>query len=220
MPQANIKQGRILKKVTGWYLCLWLDTDHKFPVKETTKTIGIDPGFKTLLTLSDGTKIENPRELRKGELRIAQAQRAHDKKLVTRLQERQANRRNDRNHKISRMLGENYATIFYSDDNFKGMAKRFGKSVSEAGLGDLVNKVDYKSKVCGRTLKPINSPRTTMTCSSCWSLTGPRGLGGLKVRQWVCSACGADHDRDLNSAMVVLAVGLGESLERKVTKVA
>lgn len=52
-----------------------------------------------------------------------------------------------------------------------------------------------------------------ITCSTCGALTGPAGLGGLAVRHWECSACGAYHDRDINSAMVVLNVGLGTSHE-------
>ena len=220
LPGANIKCGRIIKKASGWYLCLWLDCDHKFPVKDTDKAVGIDPGFKTLLTLSDGTKFENPRELRKGAKRLAQAQRAHNKRLAARLQERQANRRNDRNHKISRCLVENYKTIFYSDDNFKGMDKIFGKSVNEAGLGDLIGKLDYKCRVGGRRLEGKNSKHTTMTCSSCGALTGPTGLDGLAVRQWVCSACGAVHDRDTNSAVNILNAGLGTSHERGIRHLA
>jgi len=214
IPDAVIKCGRIIKKASGWYICLWLDCDHKFPVKETDKAVGIDPGFKTLLTLSDGTKFENPRELRKGAKRLSQAQRAHNKRLSARLQERQANRRNDRNHKISRKLVENYATIFYSDDNFRAMAKRFGKSVSEAGLGDLIGKLDYKCRVGGRRFEGKNSKGTTMICSTCGDLTGPTGLGGLAVRQWVCSACGSIWDRDYNSSLNILNAGLGISHER------
>jgi IS605 OrfB family transposase len=220
LPEAKIKCGRILKRASGWYLCLWMDFDNKFEVKKTDKAVGIDPGFSTLLTLSDGTKIENPRELRKGAKRLAQSQRGNRKQLTAKLLEKQANRRNDRNHKISRKLVENYATIFYSDDNFKLLAKKMGKSVTEAGLNNLIGMLTYKSKNCGRKIIPINSAYTTMTCSNCGALTGPTGLSGLKVRHWACSACGADHDRDLNSAMVVLSAGLGTSLERSLRHVA
>ena len=220
LPEAKIKCGRIIKRASGWYLAVWLDTDHKFAVKDTDKAVGIDPGFHTLLTLSDGTKFENPRELRKGALRLAQAQRAHDKHLTARLQERQANRRNDRNHKISRKLVENYATIYYSDDNFKAMARRFGKSVSEAALGNLIGMLNYKSRVGGRQSIPVNSFKTTMTCGDCGSLTGPTGLRGLAVRHWICSACGAHHDRDENSSRVILNVGAGIAHERRLRHVA
>lgn len=213
MPAGKIKCGRIVRRASGWYLALFIDATHKFPVKETDRAIGIDPGFKTLLTLSTGEKIENPRELRNGAVRYAQAQRGGHKKLSAHLLERQANRRRDRNHKISRRLVEENGTIFYSADNFKAMAKRFGKSVSEAGLGQLIGMLSYKSSNCGRTLIPVDSKFTTMTCGNCWSITGPRGLRGLAVRNWECSACGAVHERDVNAAQVVLKTGLGTSHE-------
>jgi len=220
LPEAKIKCGRIVKRVSGWYLCLWLDCEHKFPVKQTDAVAGIDPGFHTLLMLSDGTKFENPRELRKGAQRLAQAQRGHRKQLAARLQERQANRRSDRNHKISRKLVENYQTIFYSDDDFKGMAKKFGKSISEACLGNLIGMLGYKCRTGGRILIPVKSNFTTMTCSTCGSKTGPKGLSGLAVRSWRCSVCGAVHDRDRNSAVVVLKTGLGISLGSGLSNVA
>ena len=212
LPSGKIKCGRIVKRASGWHLCLFIDAEHRFPVKETDEAVGIDPGFHTLLTLSDGTKFENPRELRKGAKRLAQAQRSKGKKLVARIQERQANRRTDRNHKISRKLVEDYQTICYSDDNFKGMSKRFGKSIAEASLGNLIGMLSYKCRAGGRTLIPVGSQFTTMTCSNCGALSGPTGLGGLAVRSWGC-ACGAQHDRDVNSACVVLKSGLGTSHE-------
>ena len=220
LPEGKIKCGRIVKRASGWYLCLFIDTEHKFQVKQTDKAVGIDPGFHTLLTLSDGTKIENPRELRKGQQRLAQAQRGHNKRLVARLQEKQGNRRSDRNHKISRKLVENYGTICYSDDNFKGMARHFGKSISEAALGNLIGMINYKGRIGGRKVISVRSNFTTMTCSDCGALSGPTGLNGLAVRQWVCSACGAEHDRDENSARVILNVGLGMSHENGLSRVA
>ena len=214
LPQAKIKCGRILKKASGWYLALWIDCDNVFSVMDTDKAIGIDPGFKTLLTLSDGTKIENPRELRKDAERLAQAQLGGRKKLAARLHERQANRRNDRNHKISRKLVEQYKTIYYSDDNFKGMARKFGKSVSEAGLNQLINMLTYKCRTGGRQLIPVASFQTTMLCSACGALSGPTGLANLSVRHWKCG-CGAVHDRDINASINVLNAGAGIALERE-----
>lgn len=180
LPDGKIKCGRIVKRASGWYLCLWIDIVHSFKVKDTDKAVGIDPGFSTLLTLSDGTKIENPRELRNGALRYAQAQRGKSFKLAARLQERQGNRRRDRNHKVSRILVENCNSIFYSDDSFKGMSKKFGKSVSEAGLGQLIGMITYKGRTAGRDVVPVNSRFTTMTCSACGARTGPHGWDGLR----------------------------------------
>jgi len=213
IPAGKVKCGRIIKRSSGWYLCLWIDIVHTFPVKDTDAAVGIDPGFSTLLTLSDGTKIDNPRELRIGEQRSKQALRGRRYKLVGRLQEKQANRRSDRNHKLSRKLIENYNTIYYSDDNFRGLARTHGKSVSEAGLGQLIGMLNYKGRTGGRNIVPVNSKFTTMTCSSCEALTGPSGWRGLAVRDWGCCACGAHHDRDINAAMVVLKTGAGAALK-------
>ena len=209
IPEGKIKCGRIVRRATGWYLCLFIDAEHKFAVKDTDAHVGVDPGFHTLLTLSNGEKIENPRELRNGALRLAQAQRSGNKRLAARISERQANRRSDRNHKISRKLVENFKTISYSNDNFRGMARRFGKSVTEAGLGQLTGMITYKSRTGGRLVVPVPSPKTTMRCSACWSLTGPTGLSGLSVRDWKCAVCGTHHDRDINSAMVIDILGAG-----------
>ncbi|MGH8286630.1 MAG: zinc ribbon domain-containing protein [Steroidobacteraceae bacterium] len=39
-------------------------------------------------------------------------------------------------------------------------------------------------------------------------MSGPSGLRQLVVRQWECSACGAEHDRDVNAARNILTAGL------------
>jgi IS605 OrfB family transposase len=213
IPTGKIKMSRIIKKPSGWYLALWIDAEHIFTVKDTDKAVGIDPGFNTLLTLLDGTKYENPRELRKGESRQAPPQRGKRNKLAARLLEKQTNRRNDRNHKISRKLVENYKIIKYSNDNFKGLARIHGKSVSEASLGNLIDMITYKGRLGGRDVISVNSRYTTMTCSACGAKTGPRGWSGLAVRIWECSACGAVHDRDINSAVIVLNSGAGTALK-------
>ena len=61
LPLGKIKQGRLVKKASGWYLQLVIDTTHTFKVHKTKKKVGIDTGFKYLAVLSDGTKIENPK---------------------------------------------------------------------------------------------------------------------------------------------------------------
>ena len=167
-----------------------------------------------MLTLSDGIKIENPRELRKGADQLARAYRGRRKKLASRIQERQANRRKDRNHKISRWLVENYSTIYITNDNLKGQRKKFGKSIAEASLGNLIAMVNYKSAVhAGRKAIAVDSKNTTLTCSNCGEINESlRGFSGLAVRHWKCNHCGCEHDRDVNAAMNILHVGLGYNL--------
>jgi transposase len=73
----------------------------------------------------------------------------------------------------------------------------------------------YKSSSCGTKYVEVDPKYSTQTCSTCGAVTGPVGLNGLKVRQWQCSVCGTEHDRDVNSAINVLVavVGVGTTHE-------
>ena len=214
IPEGKIKCGRIIKRASGWYLCLFLETEAKAVPAKNHGKIGIDPGYKTTLTLSTGDKISLPKELEKAQKRLTQAQRGKRKRLTARLQERIKNRRKDNNHKISRRLVEENTLIVFSKDNIKGIARSYGKSVAEASHHQLRNMLSYKCITSGRKYIEVDSKGSTMTCSHCLAKTGPTGKVGLSVRQWECSACGTSHDRDQNAAINTLLVGLGMSLER------
>jgi len=212
IPSGKIKCSRIIKRASGYYLQVTIDTNHTFPVKDTKEIVGIDTGFKHLAILSNGVKYNNGRNFIKGQKRLAQAQRGGNKKLAARLHERIKNRRKDYNHKVSREIVKNYKEIYITNDNLRGQSRIFGKSVSDAGISQLRQLILYKSENHGRVCKLVDNRNSTKTCGKCWSLTGPTGVRMLNVRDWECSACGAVHDRDVNSACVTLSFGLGYNL--------
>jgi putative transposase len=214
IPDGKIKCGRIVKRASGWYLCLFIDADAKAIPGKAHGKIGIDPGFKDTLSLSTGEKISLPKEFHRKQKRLAQAQRGNRKRLTSRLQERIKNRRKDNNHKISRRLVAENSLIAFSKDNIKGLAKTHGKSVVEASHYQLRQMLSYKCTTSGRKYVEIDSKDSTMTCSHCLAKTGPTGKAGLSVRQWECTECRTSHDRDQNAAINTLLVGLGTSLER------
>jgi putative transposase len=220
LPDGQIKRARIVRRASGWYVQLSIDTKHRFPVKQTAAKVGIDTGFNNLATLSTGQKFCNPRNYRKAQNRLAQAQRGIDRKLVARLHERIKSRRKDYNHKLSRMLVENFQEIYITNDNLRGQSEMFGKSVQDAGIAQLRQFILYKGDTHGRKCVLVDSKNTTVTCSNCGARTGPTGMSGLAVRFWECSACGAQHDRDINAAKVILKTGLGWSLDNAGTHAA
>lgn len=214
IPIGRVKSGRIVKRASGWYLCLFIEADRQSIPRSANGQVGIDPGFKGLLTLSSGEAIQHPRELEAGACRLAQAQRGKRKKLTARLQERLANRRKDRNHKIStRLIAEN-KLIAFSADNHSGIAKKFGKSVASSSHYQLRRMLAYKSPTSGTQYVEVPSRFSTKRCSNCGSLSGPSGLGDLAVRNWTCTDCGFHHERDVNAARNTLNTALGISVER------
>jgi transposase len=135
--------------------------------------------------------------------------------LTARLQERLANQRQDRNHKLSHRLVADHQCVVWSKDSSKALSRSFGKSVASAGHAQLRQMLSYKCTASGRQFTEVPSKFSTMTCSACGALTGPTGYAGLSVRHWTCAACGAAHDRDVNAAMNTLVAGLGTSHERR-----
>ncbi|MEV3960377.1 transposase [Nocardia sp. NPDC050193] len=112
-------------------------------------------------------------------------------------------------HKHStRIIRENQA-IAVEDLCVKGLARtRMAKSVHDAGWGMVTRMLEEKAARYGRTFGEVDRwfPSTRM-CSVCGALGGKRPL---HVREWMCT-CGTRHDRDLNAAMNILAVGRAES---------
>jgi transposase len=214
IPVGKIKCGRLVKRASGWYLCLFIDAAPKAIERTGMGEIGIDPGFNHLLTLSTGEKIAHPRELEATARRLAQAQRGNDLKLAARLQERIGNQRKDRNHKLSRRLVAENAVIRFSNDSINRIAKKFGKSVASSGHAQLRSMLSYKSSLCGTKYDEPASKFSTKTCSTCGCLSGPSGLASLSVRNWVCRDCGSPHDRDRNAAINTLNFGAGTAHER------
>ena len=206
-PDGQIATARLQRKARGWYLTVTIDAEPKAIPLVGDEAVGIDLGFSTLATLSNGEKIEHPREYQRLEKRIGQAQRGHNTRLHCRLQQSLALARRKRNHAISRDLVSRFSAIYVSKDNLRAFARRgFGKSVSSASHGGLRVMLASKCRQAGRQYLEVSNRNSTRTCSSCGALSGPQGLRGLKVREWACP-CGGHHDRDVNAAVNTLKLG-------------
>lgn len=214
IPLGRIKSGRIVRRASGWYLCLFIEGEPAAIQCSGSGAVGIDPGYSSLITLSTGEKVGPAREQESGAQRLAQAQRGTRRRLTARMLERQRNRRKDRNHKLSRRLVADNALIAWSKDSHRSFARLgFGRSVVSAAHGQLRQMLAYKCRSGSREFVEVPNRYSTVTCSSCGQRTGPHGRAGLKVRTWTCG-CGAQHDRDVNAARNTLMAALGTSVER------
>mgnify|MGYP003459577979 CR=1 FL=1 len=93
--------------------------------------------------------------------------------------------------------------------NSKALAKtKMAKSTLDAGWSSLKTMLEYKSRQAGVMYEEVNEAYSTQTCSSCGEISpnSPKGMSGLGIRGWQCG-CGAVHDRDINGAKNILAMG-------------
>ena len=176
-------QGRFMSvtvslDAAGRYFATFLCTD--VPAKEASATdreVGIDLGVETLATLSDGTKIGNPRHLKKYERKLAREQRRlsrrkgarrdekpsdrylKQRKRVARIHAKIADARTDALHKVTTMLADENQVLCMEDLNAKGMVRnrRLAKAVSDASFGEFARLLEYKCAERGRSLVKIGT---------------------------------------------------------------
>jgi putative transposase len=203
-----------------WFVSLLVE-ETITPSPVTGQKVGLDAGLTTLLTLSTGEKIANPRHERKDRKRLAKAQRALSQKSkggnnrakarlkVARVHARIANRRRDHLHKVTtRLVRENQA-IAIEDLTVRSMLKNhtLARAISDAAWTELRSMLEYKCQWYGRQLLLVDRwfPSSKL-CGSCGQVAESMPL---KVREWTCP-CGTVHDRDVNAAKNILAAGLAE----------
>jgi putative transposase len=191
-----------------WYFNVVVEVPRQLSPGQ--KQVGIDLGLKTTATCSDGQKLESGRFYRDLESKLGIAQRAGRKTRAKAIHAKIANRRKDALHKFSRALVERCGLIVVGDVNSLKLAKtKMAKSVLDAGWGQLKSMLAYKCDHAGIVFMEVREGYTTQTCSNCGSRPGsrPRGIAGLGIREWTCVDCGAVHDRDINAARNILALG-------------
>ncbi|PKD84295.1 RNA-guided endonuclease InsQ/TnpB family protein [Acinetobacter radioresistens] len=209
LSKYNIKTGSFVEDSRRrWYVCLVVENVQQ--VKTNTKTsIGIDLGLKDLATCSNGMKLKAPQIYRQYEQRLGIAQRAKNKKRVKAIHAKIKNIRQNMLHQFSHKLVNEHAAIFVGNVNAKALAQtKLAKSVLDAGWTTLRSMLKYKCENAGVWYEEVNEAYTTQTCSCCGSRSSsPKGRAGLGIREWQCVECGTFHDRDINSALNILALG-------------
>ena len=182
--------------------------------------VGLDAGLTSLVTLSSGEKLANPRHERRDQQRLAKAQRGLARKQrgsrnrerarrkVARVHARIADRRRDHLHQLTTRLVRENQTVVIEDLHVRGMTANhaLARAISDAAWSELRRQLEYKCAWYGRDLVVVNRwLPSSKTCSACGRMAAAMPLA---VRAWACQACGARHDRDVNAAKIILAAGL------------
>ncbi|SCL20059.1 RNA-guided endonuclease InsQ/TnpB family protein [Micromonospora inyonensis] len=181
--------------------------------------VGVDAGLDSLLTLSTGEKIVNPRYERRDRAALARAQRELARKAkgshnrakarlkVARVHARITDRRRDHLHKLTTRLVRENQTIVIEDLTVRNMvtSHSLARAISDAAWRQFRTLLEYKADWHGRDLVVVDRwfPSSKL-CSACGALAERMPLN---VRSWTCR-CGQTHDRDVNAARNILAEGL------------
>jgi IS605 OrfB family transposase len=209
LPEGKIKDGTNFSRDAkgNWYLNIVIevaDAERREPVRG----VGIDLGLKDFAALSTGEKIDNPRHFRAMAAKLAIAQRAHKKRQKKAIHTKIANARKDFHHKLSTRIVREFDYIAVGNVNAAGLAKTsMAKSVLDAGWSSFRNQLAYKAVKHGAWFEEVDERFTSQVCSTCGAMPPerPKGIADLGIRHWVCSECGASHDRDVNAARNILA---------------
>lgn len=206
-----------------WILSFGVEVE-KQDFQLTNETVGIDLGVKTLMTLSNGTIVNNinkSKKVRELEKELKRLQRQCSRKYemnkegnkfkktqnIIKLEKeiaiiywRITNIRTNEIHQATNNLMKSLPKIIVLEDlNIKGMMKnrKLAKSVMDCKFYEIRRQIEYKSKYYG--IKVVIADRwfpSSKTCNCCGNID--RGLK-ISDRIYKCS-CGYIEDRDLNAS--------------------
>jgi putative transposase len=186
--------------------------------------IGVDVGITDLAVTSEGWKSGQQTVPKRKADRLRRYQRQMSRRIpgsrrrgvakakAARLQREIANIRKDFVHQVSHHIATTAQVVVLETLNVKGMFANhaLARALSNASMSELHRQIDYKVTQRGGTVIRVDPwEPTSKRCSN-------RGCGAvldtlpLSVRSWICPSCGTPHDRDVNAARNILAVGLGK----------
>ncbi|MEA5507602.1 transposase [Halotia wernerae UHCC 0503] len=214
-----IKQARVVKRVSGWYVMLTIQWDINPPQPMPHgEAVGIDVGLTSFVATSHGLLVKRPRFFVDAERKLKLLQQRVSKKhigsnnwkkaqnKVASLHEYVANCRKDWHRKLSHQICNDAGMVFVEDLNLVGLSRgMLGKHCLDAGFGQffsILQQTCFKRDVY---FQKVDARKTSQICPNCKVETWKKQLC---ERTHVCSNCGYTTDRDVAAAQVVAIRGL------------
>jgi len=189
----------------------------RHPPGVASRVVGIDRGLKTFAVVADEQgntleRIDSPRPLRKALPRLRNRSRALSRKQkgsrnrrrarerLSRLHQRIGHVRHDFVHKASSRLAKTHGHLVVEDLSTAGLMRtRLARSLADSAWALFATLLSYKAGWYGATLTVADRfYPSTRRCSAC----GQVGEAlALSVRDFHCSGCGFEADRDDNAAV-------------------
>ena len=220
IPQgAIVKQARVVRRSTGWYIMLTLQWDVSVPdTIPHGNPVGMDVGWTNFIATSNGLLIKKTSFLGEAERKLKLLQRrVTRKKIVSKnwtiyaekvalLHEYVANCRKDWHPKLSHQICDGAGMVFVEDLNLVGpKAAMLGKHCLDARFGQFFNIWEQTCFKRGVYFQKVDAKKTSEICPNCLKETGKKELS---ERVHSCHHCAYTIDRDVAPAEVVLKRGL------------
>lgn len=205
-----------------YYASLLMDDGVENPVaNKNGKAIGIDLGLLDFVVTSEGSKYQNPQHIKKYERNLKRKQRKLSRKkdkttnrrrkaklAVAKVHAKTARVREDFRHKLSRKIVDENQIIVVENLAVKNMMKNhnLAKSIGDAGWGMFCTMLKYKAEAEGKVYLEVG--RFFPSSHLCSSTLLPLPKMDLSVREFKCTHCGNQHDRDINAAINIRDEGL------------
>jgi putative transposase len=193
--EGTPKTVTISQEADGWYAIISCADVPAQPLPLTGRETGIDVGLKVFLITADGEAVENPRLHRRGEKKLAKANKRVSRrkkgskrrgKAVRQLAKAHQNVKRHRaafHHKTALHLLKNYDTLYLEDLRVANMVRNrhLAKSISDAGWAQFRTILEAKAACAGRRVIAVPAQYTSQDCSGC----GARVPKSLSVRTHV-----------------------------------
>jgi putative transposase len=216
------KTATISKNKAGEYFISFMTEQDNNLLPMTGKMIGIDVGLKSFYVDPNNNSVDNPRYLRNKAKALKRSQRSlaksklqsnrREKKRIklAKLHQKISNRRSDFLHKQSIQLVRYNDVIAVEQLQIKNMMKnhKLAGSIADASWYEFTRQLEYKCNWYGKTFIKVSPKYTSRDCSNC----GHRHESkmDLSIREWTCTKCGTEHNRDQNAAINILNRGLDQ----------
>jgi putative transposase len=202
-----------------WTVSLLVDVEIA-TLPNSPNQVGLDLGITSLIALSNGKKVANPKSFKAKRAKLRKAQKALSRKQkgsnnrhkailkVAKVHAEISDARNDFLHKLTTQLVRENQTIAVEDLAVKNMVKnrKLSLAINDASWGELTRQLEYKCDWYGRTFVKID--RWFPSSKRCGHCGYNVDKLPLNIREWDCPKCQTHHNRDINAAKNILAAGL------------
>jgi putative transposase len=184
---------------------------------KTGKIAGFDFGWKTFLTISDGTKIELPQFMQQFINAIKTASRQHSQKRKESANRERARKNLVRKHedvanprcnwfwKMAHELTDKFDVLCFETLNIKGMQRVWYRKISALAFGEFLQILQWRATKKGKQVVFLwRWYLSSNTCSDCGHVLESLDIS---VREWRLPSCQSIKGRDENAALNIQAVG-------------